>query len=184
MKNQKSRSQKAGLILGPVVFVLLLVFEIAPGNAAASMMAATAALMAIYWMTEAIPLAATALLPVVLFPLLGIMTGRDTAPVYFNSTIFLFLGGLLFALPGLIKAGIFLFTFVVFFQLVTLPVELNASKRALAMLTDTGAIYQEEVGPTKAVLNAAALTYVAGLVMALLQLLRLLLIAGALGGDE
>lgn len=96
----------------------------------------------------------------------------------------LFLLGMIVASPALLKVGIFLFTFVVFFQLVTLPVELNASRRAIAMLTDSGAIYEEEVGPTKQVLRAAALTYVAGLVMAVLQLLRLLLIAGALGGDE
>jgi len=98
--------------------------------------------------------------------------------------IILFIIGMLLSMPGLIKIGIFVFTFVVFFQLITLPVELNASRRALAMLTDTGAIYEEEVQPTKAVLNAAALTYVAALVMALLQLLRLLLIAGMMGGDE
>lgn len=98
--------------------------------------------------------------------------------------MFLFMAGLLFALPGLIKAGIFLFAFVVFFQLVTLPVEINASRRALALLTSAGAIYPEEVGPTKAVLNAAAWTYVAALVMAVLQLFRLLLIAGMGSRDE
>lgn len=96
----------------------------------------------------------------------------------------LFVLGLLLASPALIKVGIFVFTFVVFFQLVTLPVELNASRRAIAMLTDSGAIYEEEVGPTKEVLKAAALTYVAALVMAVLQLLRLLMIAGAMGGDD
>jgi len=98
--------------------------------------------------------------------------------------IFLFFGGLLFALPALLKAGIILFTFVVAFQLVTLPVEFNASSRALAMLTSTGIVQADEVGSARKVLNAAALTYVAGLVMAVLQLLRLLLIAGMVGGRD
>ncbi|NOZ24384.1 MAG: zinc metallopeptidase [Planctomycetes bacterium] len=95
-----------------------------------------------------------------------------------QAWIFLFFIGLFFHLPGLAMAGVIVFTFVVFFQLVTLPVELNASKRAVAMLTESGAIYQEEIGPTKAVLRAAALTYVAGLVMAVLQLVQLLLLTG------
>jgi len=98
--------------------------------------------------------------------------------------IFLFLGGLILGMPMLLKVGIFLFTFVVFFQLVTLPVELNASKRAIALLTTSGVIYEDEVPDAKKVLNAAALTYLAGLVMAILQLLRLLIIAGALGGRD
>ena len=54
--------------------------------------------MAIWWMTEAIPLFATALAPLVLFPLLGIMAGRETAPVYLNSTIVLFIGGFMIAI--------------------------------------------------------------------------------------
>jgi sodium-dependent dicarboxylate transporter 2/3/5 len=61
-------------------------------------MAAVALLMAIWWITEAIPIPATALLPVVLFPALGILPGKDTAGVYFNHVIFLFLGGFMFAL--------------------------------------------------------------------------------------
>ena len=98
--------------------------------------------------------------------------------------IFIFFGGLLFGMPILLKAGIILFTFVVAFQLVTLPVELNASNRALAMLTSSGVIYQDEIYGAKKVLNAAALTYVAGLVMAVLQLLRLLMLAGMMGGSD
>ena len=54
--------------------------------------------MAIWWITEAIPLFATALAPLVLFPLLGILPGRETAPVYMNSTIVLFIGGFMIAL--------------------------------------------------------------------------------------
>jgi sodium-dependent dicarboxylate transporter 2/3/5 len=61
-------------------------------------MAGVAILMAVWWITEAIPLAATALLPMILFPLLGIMKGRETAPLYINSTIFLFVGGFIIAL--------------------------------------------------------------------------------------
>ena len=61
-------------------------------------MAAVAMLMAIWWITDAIPLAATALLPMLLYPALGIMTGKETAPVYVNHIIFLFIGGFLIAL--------------------------------------------------------------------------------------
>jgi len=60
--------------------------------------AAVALLMAIWWITEAIPIPATALLPVVLFPLLGIMKGKVVAPIYFNHIIFLFIGGFIMAL--------------------------------------------------------------------------------------
>jgi sodium-dependent dicarboxylate transporter 2/3/5 len=61
-------------------------------------MAAVAVLMAAWWITEAIPIPATALLPVALFPLLGIMPGRAVAGLYFNHVIFLFIGGFIFAL--------------------------------------------------------------------------------------
>ena len=72
--------------------------------------------------------------------------------------------------------GIMLFTGAVLFQVVTLPVEFDASKRALAQLTSTGAIAPQEVAGAKKVLDAAALTYVAAAAMAALQLLRLVLI--------
>ncbi len=69
---------RIGLLLGPAVFVLtLLLVDLDPGNPAATRMLAIILLMAIWWITEAIPLAATALLPIVLFPLLGIMRGRE-----------------------------------------------------------------------------------------------------------
>ena len=68
---------KIGLWLGPLVFVLVLLFvDLDPNNPLATRMAAVILLMAIWWITEAIPLSATALLPIVLFPLLGIMRGR------------------------------------------------------------------------------------------------------------
>ena len=87
-----------GLWLGFLAFVGLLLFPIAPDNMPASRLAAVAAMMALWWMTEAIPLFATALLPLVLFPLLGVMAGRETAPIYLNSTIILFIGGFMIAL--------------------------------------------------------------------------------------
>lgn len=61
-------------------------------------MASVAGLMVVWWITEALPLAATALLPLVLFPLLGITSGKDVAAEYMNSTIFLFIGGFVLAL--------------------------------------------------------------------------------------
>jgi Zn-dependent membrane protease YugP len=91
----------------------------------------------------------------------------------------LFFLGIIFGGPWantLMDLGILFFTGAVLFQLVTLPVEFNASSRALAQLTETGAVMPEEVGQAKQVLDAAALTYVAAAAMAALQLLRLLLI--------
>ncbi len=78
----------------------------------------------------------------------------------------------------LVDIGIVLFSFSVFFQLVTLPVEYNASNRALRVLEDTGILGGEELAGTKRVLRAAALTYVASAAAIILQLLRLLLIYG------
>ena len=76
----------------------------------------------------------------------------------------------------LINAGIILFIFAVAFQIVTLPVEFNASSRALRILKGSGLLYEEEVGQARKVLGAAALTYVAGAASAILQLLRLLIL--------
>jgi len=89
---------RIGLVLGPVLFAVVLLLDIAPENPAAARMAAVAVLMATWWITEAIPLFATALLPLALYPLLGIDKGGHTAPIYFNSTIVLFLGGFIIAL--------------------------------------------------------------------------------------
>jgi uncharacterized protein len=76
----------------------------------------------------------------------------------------------------LMDLGILFFTGAVLFQLVTLPVEFNASRRALAQLTESGAVAPQEVTGAKKVLDAAALTYVASAAMAALQLIRLILI--------
>lgn len=84
--------------------------------------------------------------------------------------------GLLFGLPGLAQIGVFLFTFVVLFQLITLPVEFNASNRALRILEESGMLVGEELKGSSKVLRAAALTYVAALFSAILQLLRLVIL--------
>lgn len=78
----------------------------------------------------------------------------------------------------LCQIGILLFSAAVLFQLVTLPVEFNASSRAVKLLDQTGILSGEELGATKKVLGAAALTYVAAAATMILQLLRLLIIVG------
>ena len=78
----------------------------------------------------------------------------------------------------LINLGILLFSAAVLFQIVTLPVEFNASKRAVQALEKGGMLYGEEIDGTKAVLRAAALTYVASAASMILQLLRLIIIGG------
>ncbi len=88
------------------------------------------------------------------------------------------IGILLGGSKTLITLGIILFSLAVLFQLVTLPVELNASGRAVTILAETGILQGEEVGQTKKVLFAAALTYVASAASMILQLLRLIILAG------
>jgi len=95
---KRSKAQMIGLIMGPVLFFLVLLFDFVPGKPVVTRMAAIAVLMSVWWVTEAIPLAATAILPMILYPLLGILKGKATAPIYFNSTIFLFIGGFMIAL--------------------------------------------------------------------------------------
>ena len=91
-------AKRIGLWMGLLVFSILLLFPIDPGNTPASRMAAVALLMAIWWVSDCIPLFATALLPLIFFPVLGIMSGRETAPLYFNNVIVLFIGGFMIAL--------------------------------------------------------------------------------------
>lgn len=89
----------------------------------------------------------------------------------------LFFAGLFFTgATWLMDLGILLFSGAVLFHLVTLPVEFDASKRALAQLTETGALAPQEVAGAKKVLDAAALTYVAAAAMAAIHLLRLVML--------
>ncbi|MDK2971103.1 MAG: solute carrier family 13 (sodium-dependent dicarboxylate transporter), er 2/3/5 [Candidatus Sumerlaeota bacterium] len=93
------RLRLAGLFIGVVAAAAVLLFtDLDPGNPAATRTAAIAVLMAAWWITEAVPLAVTALLPIVLFPLLGIQSGKDACGHYANNVIFLFIGGFLMAL--------------------------------------------------------------------------------------
>ena len=93
------------------------------------------------------------------------------------------LAGLIFSAPLLLKAGIILFSLVVIFQFVTLPVEFDASGRAIKILRDRNLLYPDEVSGAKSVLWAAAMTYVAAMISAVLQLLRLVLIFGRRNDD-
>lgn len=84
----------------------------------------------------------------------------------------------------IINAGIFLFSFAVIFQLITLPVEFNASRRALVLLENQGILSEQELPYTKKVLSAAALTYVASAAAAILQLLRIIMLFGGRRRDD
>ncbi|ADU51033.1 peptidase membrane zinc metallopeptidase [Thermaerobacter marianensis DSM 12885] len=90
----------------------------------------------------------------------------------------LFFLGLIMQLDPLVNLGILLFSLAVLFQVITLPVEFNASGRALATLAGGGYLRGEEMRGARAVLQAAALTYVAAMVMAVMQLLYLLALRG------
>ncbi len=93
------RRRLIGLFLGPVLFLLLLWLPPAEGmGMSAQAVAAVTLLMATWWISEAIPMAATALLPIVLFPLLGVMSTAQTTASYANHLIYLFLGGFLIAM--------------------------------------------------------------------------------------
>lgn len=78
-----------------------------------------------------------------------------------------------------LNLGVIAFSMAVLFQIVTLPVEFNASRRALKILGNTGMLYPDEVRETRKVLTAAALTYIAGAASAILQLLRLIMISNS-----
>lgn len=96
----------------------------------------------------------------------------------------IFIGLVLSGAQVLIQAGIILFSLTVLFQLVTLPVEFNASRRALVSLERHGILQTQEVKSTRKVLSAAALTYVAAAAASILQLLRLLLLFGGRRNDD
>lgn len=89
----------------------------------------------------------------------------------------LFIIGLIFAFEPLLVAGIILYSLVALFQLVTLPVEFDASSRAMSVLQSSGILNDDELSASKKVLSAAAMTYVAALLTSLLTLLRLLVLA-------
>ncbi len=123
---------------------------------------------------------------------------KDYAPLSIRSAIVpvanigstlawpLIIIGLLFSSATgsfLIKLGIICFSLAVLFQLVTLPVEFDASRLAVNILGSTGILSEEELPMTKKVLGAAALTYVAGAAAAILQLLRLILLFGGRNDD-
>lgn len=86
-------------LIAPILFFYILFFvNLDENNPAVTATLAVAVLMALWWVTEIVPLAITSLLPVVLFPVLGVMNGKDVSSTYFNHVIFLFLGGFLIAL--------------------------------------------------------------------------------------
>jgi Zn-dependent membrane protease YugP len=126
----------------------------------------------------------------------ALQDARDYAPLKLRSALvpaaqigsnlawpLLFLGFFLGA-TGMIKLGVILFSAAVLFQVVTLPVEFNASSRALAALESSGVLSSTEIPGARKVLNAAAMTYVAAAITAVLQLLYFLLRSGLLGGGD
>lgn len=129
----------------------------------------------------------------------AIQHARGYAPLKFRSTLVpianfgsqiawpLVLVGLLINSEAswiLIQIGIIAFSLAVLFQIVTLPVEFNASNRAIRILADTGMMQGDEIRSAKKVLSAAALTYVASAASAILQLLRLVLLTGGRRRDD
>lgn len=118
----------------------------------------------------------------------AIQYAKGYAPIKLRNTILpvanfasklsipLIILGIILAYESLVTVGILAFSTVLLFQVVTLPVEFNASKRALLTLSSDGILNDEELKGAKKVLGAAALTYVAAVLVSLAQLLRLLLI--------
>ncbi|MEN8202103.1 MAG: SLC13 family permease [Bacteroidota bacterium] len=88
-----------GFFLGILAFLVILLFaDLEPGKPEVTATLAVAALMAIWWISETIPLAVTALVPIVLFPALGVLDGKSVSEVYINHIIFIFVGGFIMAL--------------------------------------------------------------------------------------
>lgn len=96
----------------------------------------------------------------------------------------LILLGLMIGLTPFIQVGIWMFVLALLFQVITLPVEFNASGRAVGLLEQLGILQGQEVADTRRVLGAAALTYVAAVAASVLQLLRLLLLFGGRRRDD
>ncbi len=101
-----------------------------------------------------------------------------------NAGMILFMIGYMFRSGWMLQVGIWLYSAIVVFQFITLPVEYDASARAKRVLADLGFVNREEGEAIKKVLGAAALTYVAGLASALLQLLRMILLSGSIRGRD
>lgn len=121
----------------------------------------------------------------------AIQHSRGYAPLHLRSVLVpitnigsklafpcILLGIIVASFRPLLTVGILLFSLTVLFALITLPVEFNASRRALVILEDQGILYDEELKGARKVLSAAAMTYVASAVSAILQLLRLWLLYG------
>ena len=100
-----------------------------------------------------------------------------------SLSFWLIMAGFLFQFTGLIDLGILFFTGAVLFQVVTLPVEFNASSRALEILEGSSFLKRDEMPFAKKVLNAAALTYVAAAAVSVLELVRLLMIRNSMSDD-
>ncbi len=106
------------------------------------------------------------------YPALGLRTALvPTASIGSRMSMFVLLAGVLLQMSGLIWVGIILFSAVVLFQLVTLPVEFDASNRAKKLLVAEGIIHEQESTGVNKVLNAAAMTYVAAALMSVMTLL-------------
>lgn len=101
-----------------------------------------------------------------------------------NFSWIIILAGFIMGAMGLVKAGILLFSVVVFFQLVTLPVEFNASSRAKEILSSQVMISSSDSAGVSKVLSAAAMTYVAAAASSIMTLLYFLIRAGLLGGRD
>ncbi len=98
IKRKSNSFQQIMLVVAPLISILIILFaDLDPENRKVTYTFAIALLMALWWITEAIPLAATALLPVALFPLFGVVDGKTISSMYFNHLIFLFIGGFLMA---------------------------------------------------------------------------------------
>ena len=108
------------------------------------------------------------------------LRGKIVKPANIGSNLSypIILLGIMFSAPGIVNAGILLFTAVVLFHLVTLPVEFDASRRACDAMISFGTYSDEEVKAVRKVLSAAAMTYLAALLNSILTLVRLLGIAG------
>jgi len=106
------------------------------------------------------------------------------ASVGSNFAWIVIMAGLFIGALGLVKVGVALFSVVVFFQIITLPVEFNASSRAKKILASTGMVSGAEAAGVSSVLSAAAMTYVAAATSSVVTLLYFLMRAGLLGGRD